>query len=124
MTRRSNAIGNWKIKGLTTDLSIVDQIAGALPEGDNAGNTIIAYEPAWAIGTGLTPGIGEIAQTRAFIRSRLSDPSLSILCGGSANASKAAGIFALADVDGGLVGGASLTAEKFVPIIQTLEATS
>lgn len=108
--------------GQTRDV-LADQIAGSLPEGANADNTIIAYEPVWAIGTGRTPGIGEIAQTHAFIRSRLPDPSLSILYGGSVNASNAAGIFALADVDGGLVGGASLTAEKFIPIIQALEAT-
>lgn len=98
------------------------QIAGSLPEGATAANTIIAYEPVWAIGTGLTPSTDEIAQTHAFIRAQLPDAGLSILYGGSVSPANAAAIFALADVDGGLVGGASLKAETFTPIIHALEA--
>lgn len=109
--------------GQTLDV-LASQIAGSLTEGATPDNTIIAYEPVWAIGTGLTPGIDEIAKTHAFIRSKLPNADLSILYGGSVNADNANDIFALGDVDGGLVGGASLTAEKFVPIIKALEATS
>lgn len=101
-----------------------DQLAGSLPAGATPANTIIAYEPVWAIGTGLTPTTAEIAATHAFIRGRLPDPELSVLYGGSVSPSNAAAIFALADVDGGLVGGASLKAETFVPIIMALEATA
>ena len=109
--------------GQTLDV-LATQIAGSLPQGATPDNTIIAYEPVWAIGTGLTPSTDEIAQTHAFIRSKLPNADLSILYGGSVNAGNASEIFALADVDGGLVGGASLTAEKFIPIINALEATS
>lgn len=109
--------------GQTLDV-LASQIAGSLPEGATPDNTIIAYEPVWAIGTGLTPSIDEIAQTHAFIRSKLPNADLSILYGGSVNPANAHDIFGLADVDGGLVGGASLTAEKFIPIIKALEATS
>lgn len=98
------------------------QIAGSLPEGATPANTVIAYEPVWAIGTGLTPTTNEIAAVHAFIRGRLPDAALSILYGGSVNAGNAAEIFALADVDGGLVGGASLTAAAFLPIIAALES--
>ena len=109
--------------GQTLDV-LASQIAGSLPEGATPDNIIIAYEPVWAIGTGLTPSIDEIAKTHAFIRSKLPNADLSILYGGSVNADNARDIFALADVDGGLVGGASLTAEKFIPIIKALEAST
>ena len=98
------------------------QIAGSLPGGASPANTVIAYEPVWAIGTGLTPTVDEIAATHAFIRAQLPDAGLAILYGGSVAPKNAADIFAVADVDGGLVGGASLRAETFVPIIRALEA--
>ncbi len=98
------------------------QLAGSLPAGATPANTLIAYEPVWAIGTGLTPTTGEIAATHAFIRGRLPDANLSVLYGGSVAPGNAAAIFALADVDGGLVGGASLKPETFIPIIDALEA--
>ena len=134
MTRKTYAIGNWKMNGLLANLDVAEQIATVaataacgtglcLPAGATSDNTFIAYEPVPAIGTGLTPGTDEIAKPHGFIRSKLPDPALSILYGGSVTPSNAAEIFALADVDSGLVGGASLTAEKFVPIIQALEAT-
>ncbi len=97
------------------------QIAGSLPEGATPANTVIAYEPVWAIGTGLTPTVDEIAATHAFIRAQLPDADMAILYGGSVAPKNAADIFAVADVDGGLVGGASLKAETFVPIIRALE---
>ena len=108
--------------GRTSDV-LAAQIAGSLPAGATPANTVIAYEPVWAIGTGLTPSLGEIARTHAFLRARLPDPDLSILYGGSVGSANAAAIFALGDVDGGLVGGASLTSESFIPIIHALEAT-
>ncbi|MCC5991781.1 MAG: triose-phosphate isomerase [Rhodobacteraceae bacterium] len=109
--------------GETLDV-LAAQIAGSLPEGANARNTVIAYEPVWAIGTGLTPTVDEIARTHAFIRARLPDAGLSILYGGSVSPANAAQIFALADVDGGLVGGASLKSDSFIPIIHELEASA
>lgn len=107
--------------GQTLDV-LSAQLAGSLPEGATPENTIIAYEPVWAIGTGLTPTTDEIAATHAFVRGRLPDPGLSVLYGGSVAPGNAAAIFALADVDGGLVGGASLKPETFIPIIHALEA--
>jgi len=98
------------------------QIAGSLPAGATAATTVIAYEPVWAIGTGLTPAPAEIQAVHAHIRARLPDPGLSILYGGSVNAANAAAIFALADVDGGLVGGAALTAAGFLPVVAALSA--
>ena len=98
------------------------QIAGSLPEGATPANTVIAYEPVWAIGTGRTPTPEQIAATHTFIRSRLPDPGIAVLYGGSVSPANAASIFALPDVDGGLVGGASLKPETFIPIIDALEA--
>jgi triosephosphate isomerase (TIM) len=97
------------------------QLAGSLPEGATPDNTILAYEPVWAIGTGLTPSTDEIAATHAHIRAALPDPALSILYGGSVNPGNAAAILSLPDVDGALVGGASLKPETFLPIIAALE---
>lgn len=107
--------------GLTLDV-LAAQIKGSLPEGANPDNSIIAYEPVWAIGTGLTPSIEEIQAVHAAIRSQLADPDIAILYGGSVKPGNAAAIFALPDVDGGLVGGASLKSTDFIPIMQALEA--
>jgi triosephosphate isomerase (TIM) len=91
---------------------VAAQLAGSIPDaGDNAG-LVIAYEPVWAIGTGLTAGLDDIAEMHAAIRSRLSFDTR-ILYGGSVNPANAAAILALADVDGALVGGASLAADSF-----------
>lgn len=104
------------------------QITGSLPDGARAEWLTIAYEPVWAIGTGRTPTIEDIAAIHAVARGRLRSiigaeaDKMRILYGGSVNAGNAAAILALADVDGGLVGGASLTAEKFVPIIEAAAA--
>lgn len=97
------------------------QIKGSLPPGATAQNTIIAYEPVWAIGTGLTPTNDEIEKVHAFIRDKLPNQDFSILYGGSVSPKNATEIFALGDVDGGLVGGASLNAESFSAIINALE---
>ncbi len=99
------------------------QIAGSVPAEASRENTVVAYEPVWAIGTGLTPTTDEIARAHAFIRSRLPDGGISLLYGGSVSPKNAAEIFAVEDVDGGLVGGASLRAETFIPIIEALEGT-
>jgi triosephosphate isomerase len=89
-----------------------DQVAGSMPEGATAENLVIAYEPVWAIGTGLTPTIDDIARMQASIREHL-PARTRILNGGSVNPKNAAEILALHEVDGALVGGASLKAEDF-----------
>ena len=96
------------------------QVAGSVPEGATCKTTVIAYEPVWAIGTGLTPSLDEIASVHGAIRAMLPDTDISILYGGSVKPANASGIFGLEDVDGGLVGGASLNAFDFVPIMQAL----
>jgi triosephosphate isomerase (TIM) len=85
---------------------------GSIPEGATPARLVVAYEPVWAIGTGRTPTIAEIGEVHGFIRSRLADrfgagaaDGIRILYGGSVKASNAAEIFAVADVDGALVGG-------------------
>lgn len=112
--------------GETLDV-LTGQIAGSLPTGATPENTVVAYEPVWAIGTGLTPSEEEIQTTHAAIRAELGmrlagGEQLSILYGGSVKPANASAIFTLPDVDGGLVGGASLKAEDFVPIMQALDA--
>ncbi|HHX91277.1 MAG TPA: triose-phosphate isomerase [Paracoccus sp.] len=99
------------------------QLAGSLPEGAGRDNIIIAYEPVWAIGTGHVPTSEQIAEVHGFLRAHLPDPGVSLLYGGSVTAANAAPIFALADVDGALVGGASLKAADFSPIVRALEAS-
>lgn len=110
-----------------TTLTVLDtQLAGSIPDAATAANTVIAYEPVWAIGTGKVPTLDQIAQVHAHIRARLTarftdGDTFSILYGGSVKGSNAADIFAVPDVDGALVGGASLTAGDFSPIITALE---
>jgi len=104
------------------------QLAGSVPEGATGANTVIAYEPVWAIGTGRTPTLAEIAEVHAFLRNRLTArfgpeaAEMRLLYGGSVKPSNAAEIFALADVDGALVGGASLKAADFGAIVAALAA--
>jgi triosephosphate isomerase len=99
------------------------QIAGSVPDGATSANLVIAYEPVWAIGTGLTPSEDDIAAAHAHIRLRLADrigaeaALTRILYGGSVKPSNAAAILGLGDVDGALVGGASLKAVDFLPIV-------
>lgn len=95
------------------------QLAGSLPEGADAANTVIAYEPVWAIGTGRTPMPEQIAEVHAFLRAH-APAGVRLLYGGSVNPGNAAVIFALANVDGALVGGASLKAADFGQIIRAL----
>lgn len=102
------------------------QLQGSVPAGATADNTVIAYEPVWAIGTGKVPTTEQIAEVHAHIRTHLSDTfktgaDMSILYGGSVKASNATEIFAVPHVNGALVGGASLKASDFGPIITALE---
>ncbi len=115
--------------GTTLDV-IATQLAGSVPEGATPENTVVAYEPVWAIGTGRTPSLEDIAEVHAAIRDRLAErfgpkaaDAMRILYGGSVKPGNAADIFAVPNVDGGLVGGASLKAEDFGPIIAAADAT-
>jgi triosephosphate isomerase len=100
------------------------QIEKSLPDDAHADWLTLAYEPRWAIGTGRTPTMDEItamhAIARAKLRQMVGDTALDmrILYGGSVTGANAAEILVLPDVDGALIGGASLTAAKFVPIIE------
>lgn len=91
-------------------------------------NCIIAYEPVWAIGTGATATPNQAQETHAFIRSLLKKFSpkyaatLPIIYGGSVNEKNASALFAMPDVDGGLVGGASLNAQQFVDILKCIKS--
>lgn len=104
------------------------QLAASLPAGATPENYVIAYEPIWAIGTGRTPSLEEIAEVHAFLRQSLlarwgaGASACRLLYGGSVKPGNAAAIFALPHVDGALVGGASLKADDFAPIIEALAA--
>ncbi len=101
------------------------QVAGSLPNGACAANCVIAYEPVWAIGTGEVATLDDIAAMHAHLRQRLGQADgadmidARILYGGSVKPGNAEQIFSLADVDGGLIGGASLSATDFYGIIKT-----
>jgi triosephosphate isomerase len=90
----------------------------------------VAYEPIWAIGTGKVPSIADIGEMHSALRARLNaafgaaGDRVRILYGGSVKASNAAEIFAVADVDGALVGGASLKAADFVPIVEAASSSA
>ncbi|VVT29294.1 Triosephosphate isomerase [Roseovarius sp. EC-HK134] len=107
---------------------IAEHLRHSLPDSATAANTVIAYEPIWAIGTGLTPSPAQISEVHRFLRAELTArfgaeaaQGIRLLYGGSVKPANAPEIFALADVDGALVGGASLTTAEFSPIITALE---
>ena len=107
-----------KEKGITNTV-LEEQLMNSIPSSSTFENTIIAYEPVWAIGTGLTPTIDEIDETHRFIKSHNDKfNKYKILYGGSVKASNAKEITHLANVDGALIGGASLKSEEFTKIIQ------
>jgi triosephosphate isomerase len=99
------------------------QLAGSVPAGAVPENTVIAYEPVWAIGTGKMPTMPDIVQMHSHIRACLGAP-LRILYGGSVKPSNAAQILALDEVGGALVGGASLKATEFATIVRACRASS
>ncbi|MDG2532507.1 triose-phosphate isomerase [Sphingomonas sp. HITSZ_GF] len=110
---------------------VQSQIEKSLPDDADPSWLTLAYEPRWAIGTGKTPTPEEIASMHAIIRAKLrmmigeeKADGIRILYGGSVTGANAAQILALDNVDGALVGGASLTAEKFVPIIEGAASVS
>ena len=98
------------------------QLEGSLPDGSRADNLVVAYEPVWAIGTGLTPTVKDVEQIHGFIRELLTGRfsgeggRMRILYGGSVKPSNAAELLAVANVNGALVGGASLKAADFLAI--------
>ena len=108
---------------------VTAQLEGSVPPGASAANTAIAYEPVWAIGSGRTPTLAEIREIHALVRAELAvrfgdgeAPATRILYGGSVKPANAKEILALADVDGALVGGASLVAADFWAIATSLPA--
>jgi triosephosphate isomerase len=98
------------------------QLNGSLPDGATADNLVVAYEPVWAIGTGLTPTVEDVKQVHQFIRDKLitrfkgEGARIRILYGGSVKPSNAAELMAVPHVNGALVGGASLKAADFLAI--------
>jgi len=88
------------------------QLAGSMPDGATPDKLVIAYEPVWAIGTGLTPTSADIEAIHKAVRAKIPE-GMRILYGGSVNPKNAADILAIEDVDGGLIGGASLKAGDF-----------
>jgi triosephosphate isomerase (TIM) len=98
------------------------QLAGSVPDGATAANLVVAYEPVWAIGTGLTPTAKDVEEVHRFIRGVLTERfggeggKIRILYGGSVKPSNAAELMGVANVNGALVGGASLRAADFLAI--------
>ena len=111
--------------------TVLSQLGGSLPERlKSESDLAVAYEPVWAIGTGKIPTLAEIAEMHAAIRGKLSEhlgergEAVRILYGGSVKPANATEIFEVEDVDGALVGGASLKAADFMPIVEAAESAS
>ncbi|PLP58805.1 triose-phosphate isomerase [Mesorhizobium loti] len=111
-------------QGATLDV-LSRQIAGSVPASATAVNAVLAYEPVWAIGTGLTPTVADVGQAHAHIRTKLAEKlgateagRIRILYGGSVKPSNAVELLGVANVDGALVGGASLKAADFLGIAE------
>ncbi|MEH6756547.1 MAG: triose-phosphate isomerase [Parasphingorhabdus sp.] len=107
---------------------VCGQLEGSFPDGANVDWLTVAYEPVWAIGTGRVPKAADVEEMHAAIRNALRNlmgeraGGVRILYGGSMNGGNASELLSIPNVDGGLVGGASLTAEKFGPIIEAAAA--
>jgi triosephosphate isomerase len=110
-----------RVAGKTLDV-VGSQAAASLPEGATPANLVVAYEPVWAIGTGLTPTPADVAEVHGFIRQHLqtrygaAGARMRILYGGSVKPSNAAELMRVSNVNGALVGGASLSAQDFLGI--------
>lgn len=109
--------------GRTLDV-IGRQFDGSLPDGASGTDLVVAYEPVWAIGTGLTPTLADVSEAHEFIRKRLAarygaaGAAVRILYGGSVKAANAGELLAVAEVNGALIGGASLKAADFLAIAE------
>jgi triosephosphate isomerase len=103
---------------------VARELDGSVPPASTAANLVVSYEPAWAIGTGRIPTFDQICEMHAMVRAKLvqllgaEGANVRILYGGSVNPANAAAILACPEVNGALIGGASLTADQFVPIVQ------
>lgn len=111
--------------GKTLDV-LDEQISASIPEGVSGNEFVVAYEPVWAIGTGLTPEIADIDTAHNFMRSKLKElgvrdfANVRLLYGGSVKPGNASEIMAVTEVNGALVGGASLTAKDFLGIVHAV----
>lgn len=107
--------------GKTLDV-LKEQLLGSVPDAATAQNTTVAYEPVWAIGTGVTPTTADVEEAHAFLRRELEDllgangAAMRLLYGGSVKPANAAELMGVQNVDGALVGGASLKADDFLAI--------
>ena len=113
--------------GFTLDV-VLRQLKASLPEQSTAANTVVAYEPVWAIGTGLTPTTSDVEEVHVAIRRELAaifgedGERMRILYGGSVKPDNAAALMAVPEVNGALVGGASLKASDFLAIVRAYES--
>ncbi|MCD7110337.1 triose-phosphate isomerase [Rhizobium sp. DKSPLA3] len=118
--------GDERKAGQTLDV-LKRQLDGSLPQDITADNTVIAYEPVWAIGTGLTPTVADIEEAHAFMRKELTarfgaeGAAMRILYGGSVKPGNAVELMGIPNVDGALIGGASLKAQDFLAIYGAYE---
>ena len=118
--------GDERKAGQTLDV-LKRQLAASVPDGATAESTVIAYEPVWAIGTGLTPTVQDVEEAHAFMRDELKKrfgtegAKMRILYGGSVKPSNAKELLGVANVDGALIGGASLKADDFLAIYRAYD---
>jgi triosephosphate isomerase len=109
--------------GKTLAIVVTAQLGNSLPDAATDANTVVAYEPVWAIGTGLTPTVADVAEVHAAVRAALvkrygdRGQGMRVLYGGSVKPSNARELMSVENVNGALVGGASLKAEDFLGII-------
>jgi triosephosphate isomerase (TIM) len=109
---------------------VLGQLAGSVPDDAHSDRLSVAYEPVWAIGTGRIPSLDDVAAMHGAIRRALvarfgeDGAAMRIVYGGSMNGENAADLLAVANVDGGLIGGASLSAAKFLPIVAAASAAA